>query len=155
MKLDKENSWESLAAEYNFKLEDRNSFKRARIQPNEWSPTRAVLKRLTEKCPGSLLEEFKSCLRKMQRNDLAIIIEKFIEDYKLQQLRERHLSQVQQLKEKHQKQLQQANQLNLHPEVLDAKQKQQKQELQQQKQLQQQQIQKLKSWTPKSSQSNY
>ena len=102
-----------------------------------------------------MLEEFKSCLRKMQRNDLAIKIEKFIEDYKLQQLRERHLSKVQQLQEEHQKQLQQANQRNLHPEVLDAKQKQQKQELQQLKQFQQQQIQKLKSGTPKPSQSNY
>jgi len=85
MKLDKEDRWELLAVLYNFKLEDRNRFKRARIQLNEWSPAKAVLKKLTEICPGFSLEEFKACLREMQRNDLANIIDDFITNEKRRQ----------------------------------------------------------------------
>ena len=87
-KLDKEENWKLLAEKYGFTLEERNSFNRVRIQPNEWSPTKAVLERVTERCPGYLLEEFKACLREMDRNDLGNIIEEFIKDKRLQQIEE-------------------------------------------------------------------
>ena len=74
-------NWKWLAEKYGFSHVERDAFNQSRIQPDSWSPTEAVLKDACKKVPGFILEDLEAILRKMERNDLANVLKKFIQDY--------------------------------------------------------------------------
>ena len=116
-KLDGEgNNWRHLADLYNFNREERSAIENAIINPNNWSPTREVLKVVCESTPNSPLKDLEAILRDMDRNDLAKVLKDFIKNYDDQQQPQQQQSQQpqpqqpQQLQQQQQPQQQQQSQ---------------------------------------------
>ena len=80
-KLDgRDKNWEYLAEQYGFTSEERKVFNSEEVRPNKWSPTKALLERAVSAKPKFLLKDLEAFLREMERNDLANVVNEFIEN---------------------------------------------------------------------------
>ena len=81
-KLDgRDKSWEYLAEEYGFSLEEQKIFNLDTVRKNKWSPTEALLEKAVSAKPNFLLKDLEAFLREMERNDLANAVNEFIENH--------------------------------------------------------------------------
>ena len=72
--------WIYFADDYGFNRVERDTLKLEQARPDEWSPTRSVLKSVITNHPGYSLTKFAAILQKIHRIDVKLKVEEFIEE---------------------------------------------------------------------------